>query len=105
MAYIADNKSGLSLVINLIDKARLAVEKAEIEAEKAREEKNQTKRITHYLNIEYHISQYNLYMQIMEDINIEDFTKAYEMLQQRSHNVLLEINNLYKLGGWKNEKG
>ena len=105
MAYIADNKSGLSLVINLIDKARLAVEKAEIEAEKAREEKDRTKRIMHYLNIEYHIAQYNLYMQIMEDINIDDFTKAYEMLQQRSHNVLLEINNLYQLGGWKNEKG
>ena len=104
MVQIRDNKSDLSIVINLIDRASLSVEKAEIEAEKAKAETDTTKKITRYLNIEYHIAQYNLYMQMMEEINIDDFETAYDRLHKRAHNALLEINNLYQLGGWKNEQ-
>lgn len=104
MAFkIIDDKSGIAEEINIVKRIEESIKRAEHEIKQAETETDQRRKITCYLNVEYNIARYHIFIGLIEGINREAYERIFDSFNTRAQKCLLAINNIYMIGERKNE--
>ena len=85
----------------IINKAEKALKDAMVWAKLITTE-NSTQNKTRILNAENHLSQFYAYMEILWEIDIEEYVDFGSRTSKDREYVALAINKLYEIGGNKN---
>jgi len=74
------------------------VSKAEESIKKALQYANKTdgNKTTNILNAEYHMGEFNAYMELIEEIDIDKYVELGEKTKETRDTILIAIDKLYK---------
>lgn len=79
----------------LIDQILKIVSDIELSAENSQKE-NGIRKITEYLNIEYGIGKYHGFLECLEEINLDEFVRIYDLTKQRIDYALEKLEEIYQ---------
>lgn len=88
-----ENLSVGTLVIKAMEGIRAAVKEIESIGE------NRKSDTTHFINASYNMGKYHAYMEILEDLDTEQFVKCYERCKPDCDKVLQGMEKLYDMTG------
>lgn len=55
-----------------------------------------TRRITEYLNIEHSMGKYHAFMECLEESNLDEFTRIYDLTKEKTNNALKKLEEIYQ---------
>jgi len=55
-----------------------------------------TRRITEYLNIEHSMGKYHAFMESLEESNLDEFIRIYDLTKQKMDDALEKLEEIYQ---------
>ena len=55
-----------------------------------------TRKITEYLNIEHSMGKYHAFMECLEESNLDEFTRIYDLTNQKTNDALKKLEEIYQ---------
>ena len=55
-----------------------------------------TRRITEYLNIEHSMGKYHAFMECLEESNLDEFVRIYDLTKQKANDALKKLEEIYQ---------